>query len=206
MAKMFTLAGAALTLSFIAVPANAAEVIYNFSGTVSDVNSDLASVFSVGQSYTGSFAVDDATYVVNNFNVSFPSYSATGSGNVRVVNNGDFGNPSVDVYDSFTLAVGAAGSQVNGFSPGNFVIVYEARHAPPVNNLTDGSLPLDPASVLPFGYANLQFSGFRNVQLRNLSISAVPEPSTWAMMLLGFGAMGVSMRRRRRTHNLLQVA
>lgn len=37
-------------------------------------------------------------------------------------------------------------------------------------------------------------------------ISAVPEPSTWAMMLLGFGAMGVSVRRRRRTNNLLQAA
>lgn len=35
---------------------------------------------------------------------------------------------------------------------------------------------------------------------------AVPEPATWAMMLLGFGAMGVSLRRRRRTQNLLQVA
>ena len=29
--------------------------------------------------------------------------------------------------------------------------------------------------------------------------SAVPEPATWAMMLLGFGAMGVAMRRRRQT-------
>jgi len=28
--------------------------------------------------------------------------------------------------------------------------------------------------------------------------AAVPEPATWAMMLLGFGAIGVSMRRRRR--------
>ncbi|HEX8838885.1 MAG TPA: PEPxxWA-CTERM sorting domain-containing protein, partial [Sphingomicrobium sp.] len=26
---------------------------------------------------------------------------------------------------------------------------------------------------------------------------AVPEPATWAMMLLGFGAIGVSMRRRK---------
>ena len=28
---------------------------------------------------------------------------------------------------------------------------------------------------------------------------AVPEPATWAMMLLGFGAVGYSIRRRRRT-------
>lgn len=29
-------------------------------------------------------------------------------------------------------------------------------------------------------------------------IAAVPEPATWAMMLVGFGAIGASMRRRRR--------
>ena len=28
--------------------------------------------------------------------------------------------------------------------------------------------------------------------------AAVPEPSTWAMMLVGFGALGCAMRRRRR--------
>ena len=37
-------------------------------------------------------------------------------------------------------------------------------------------------------------------------VAAVPEPGTWAMMLLGFGAMGVSIRRRRRVSALLQVA
>ena len=30
-----------------------------------------------------------------------------------------------------------------------------------------------------------------------VTINAVPEPGTWAMMLLGFGAAGVAMRRRR---------
>ena len=30
-------------------------------------------------------------------------------------------------------------------------------------------------------------------------IAAVPEPATWGMMLLGFGVMGVSLRRRRRS-------
>ena len=30
-------------------------------------------------------------------------------------------------------------------------------------------------------------------------VTAVPEPSSWAMMLLGFGGMGLAMRRRRVT-------
>jgi hypothetical protein len=33
--------------------------------------------------------------------------------------------------------------------------------------------------------------------------SSVPEPATWAMMLLGFGAAGVAMRRGRRKAKLL---
>jgi PEP-CTERM motif len=38
--------------------------------------------------------------------------------------------------------------------------------------------------------------------------SAVPEPATWGLMLLGFGAIGVAMRRSRRRDNrvLMQVA
>ena len=35
---------------------------------------------------------------------------------------------------------------------------------------------------------------------------SVPEPSTWAMMLMGFGAAGYAMRRRRRGNGLAQVA
>ena len=35
---------------------------------------------------------------------------------------------------------------------------------------------------------------------------AVPEPATWAMMLLGFGAVGFSMRRSKRNQLALQVA
>lgn len=38
------------------------------------------------------------------------------------------------------------------------------------------------------------------------SMAAVPEPGTWAMMLLGFGAIGASMRRRRHAGAILQAA
>ena len=37
-------------------------------------------------------------------------------------------------------------------------------------------------------------------------VPGVPEPATWAMMLLGFGATGVAMRRRRKTATLAQFA
>ena len=40
-------------------------------------------------------------------------------------------------------------------------------------------------------------------QLDNITlgtpVSAVPEPNTWAMMILGFGGLGVMLRRTRRT-------
>lgn len=36
--------------------------------------------------------------------------------------------------------------------------------------------------------------------------TAVPEPATWAMMLLGFGAVGIAMRRRRSPRASRQLA
>jgi hypothetical protein len=40
--------------------------------------------------------------------------------------------------------------------------------------------------------------GSSNAQIFGTGVQAVPEPATWAMMLLGFCGIGVSMRRRRR--------
>ena len=49
---------------------------------------------------------------------------------------------------------------------------------------------------LSFTGNNPQNSGVMN---GNVTIMmAIPEPGTWALMLLGFGAMGLAMRRNRR--------
>lgn len=37
-------------------------------------------------------------------------------------------------------------------------------------------------------------------------VGGVPEPATWGMMLLGFGGIGMAMRRRRRSQGLAQIA
>ena len=47
--------------------------------------------------------------------------------------------------------------------------------------------------------SHLAFFGTRNA-------SAVPEPGTWAMMLMGFGAVGFAMRRTRVRKLLPQAA
>ena len=45
------------------------------------------------------------------------------------------------------------------------------------------------------------------VLLQNSPVRGVPEPATWAMMLLGFGGIGFAMRRgRKQNGRLLQIA
>jgi hypothetical protein len=39
-----------------------------------------------------------------------------------------------------------------------------------------------------------------------VTINAVPEPAAWAMMLIGFGAIGASMRRRKNRFAVRQFA
>lgn len=46
-------------------------------------------------------------------------------------------------------------------------------------------------------YLNIHTSQFPGGEIRG-QLAAVPEPSTWAMMLLGFGAVGAVFRRSRR--------
>jgi hypothetical protein len=50
--------------------------------------------------------------------------------------------------------------------------------------------------------------GFSNAVLYTTGgTPPVPEPATWAMMLLGFGAAGTAMRRsRRRNAQIAQLA
>ncbi len=65
------------------------------------------------------------------------------------------------------------------------------------------NLKLFPTSLLAGTY-NFSLAGNNTVVggsfTGNVTIneSAVPEPGTWGMMLLGFGAMGVTLRSRRR--------
>ena len=49
----------------------------------------------------------------------------------------------------------------------------------------------------PSGFGRAPYFGIDGVSLVQQQVGAVPEPSTWAMMLLGFGLTGFALRRNR---------
>jgi len=69
------------------------------------------------------------------------------------------------------------------------------------------SLSLNAGDIFAFDQRSVDsVSGFATTTISNFSgpMGAVPEPATWAMMLLGFAGIGVTMRRR--NPGLAQVA
>jgi hypothetical protein len=66
-------------------------------------------------------------------------------------------------------------------------------------SITSGSIALSPLFPRNPGFSHITFFDTGGGP-------AVPEPATWAMMLFGFGAAGIAMRRSRRKILLAQVA
>lgn len=102
-------------------------------------------------------------------------------GSVDTYNTLEFLDASDNILASFT------GSQI--YNPAN-------------GNQTDPNLN----PLVRFNLSGPEMSSFTTLRLRstsnafetdNFAINAVPEPATWAMMLLGFGLVGFGMRRRR---------
>ena len=104
----------------------------------------------------------------------------------------DFG--SADTYNTFTLALLGGGSQI---FTGQQLIDSGIANGNQSSSVTNGRLTF-------LANAGTTISGLRITSSQNSAevdnfgtVGAVPEPGTWAMMLLGFGAIGASMRRRR---------
>jgi hypothetical protein len=55
---------------------------------------------------------------------------------------------------------------------------------------------LEAGSAAGQAYLNIHTNAFPNGEIRGF-LTAVPEPATWGMMILGFGIAGAALRRRR---------
>lgn len=104
-------------------------------------------------------------------------------------------NPNGGIYTnvgSLGISLGSTdllGFDISGFSGAGFFSVNNNFYG---INLTTGSASL--------------IGGLGAQGITGITIAAVPEPGTWAMMLLGFGGIGVALRRRRKPAMIAQMA
>ena len=106
----------------------------------------------------------------------------------------DYG--SADTYNSFILHLSSGPDEIY---TGQQVIGIGIANGNQTANSTNGRLTFttDPGVfITSIDFTSTQAAG----EYDNLGvIAAVPEPSTWGLMLFGFGAIGMSLRRRRRS-------
>lgn len=93
-----------------------------------------------------------------------------------------------------TLA--ANGRNVSGNGAGNFSTAFNTSGQ-------FGNVWMIGAAVAGLPNFDANADGFK---LGSMEVTAVPEPSTWAMMIAGFGAIGWSARRRRSAWKGKQLA
>ena len=100
-----------------------------------------------------------------------------------------------------------SGLAADGVTPEEFAFNFlldgtgSARYA---FDAIDGEVITNLAYTINGGSAD----GLRQVRIASSvnGVPPVPEPATWAMMLMGFGAAGYVMRRRRQRDGLSQIA
>ena len=136
------------------------------------------------------------------------AFSGAGSGTMALDYDGSF-------YELDTLSLTLGTATFNESNSGLFPYVgtYYAfggnlNGVGSVASNTDDFLFLfDPSLTSQTGaFFNAYNAGNQDRLPGSLSITqaaAVPEPASWAMMLLGFGAIGFAMRRSRRRPNAL---
>jgi len=111
---------------------------------------------------------------------------------------------SVDSYNTLDFCQDAACATILKTFVGNDIFnpANGNRTDPNTNPLV--TFLLTGSDVTNFNYLRLN-STQNAFEIDNLRINPVPEPATWAMMLVGFAGIGMSLRRRRHTA-LAQIA
>jgi hypothetical protein len=178
--KRLGLVGAAAIATMAGTPASAAQYLFNFSGTgfFGGTLTGNGTITTNDQSFVNQlngYTAQTITGITGTFNGS----QITGLANVTGSNNLFYLTGPF-----FVDGNGLGFSTASGVSA-NLFVTNDTSYR--VNTMGAGLL-----------------TGLVTASATQVT-AAVPEPATWAMMLLGFGAIGVSVRRKRRV-TMLQAA
>lgn len=185
MKRMFRVAAALALLA--PQMASAAAIVTNqwYTFTFGGVGSALASGAA-------------ATLGVNPASISAPdgpwTFTLTGDGSLSVV-DGFLSGDQFSISD-FGAGIGTTSTPVGGGDCSNDITACLAN-----SSISQGSFALSAGAHSISGTTLLSPFGGGAAFFR-VNESAVPEPSTWMLMLLGFGMIGFGMRSARRRQNL----
>lgn len=192
-----------------AVPAQAAVVVTFQNGasvlpagtTLFEDYNALATGSSIG---TNAFVYNTDVQNIN----ARPAFGSTGNyaavrgdptGNYNVAFSTalsifSFALGSLDTYNELTLIMSSGPNIVyNGAQINQGVLANGDQ----INGLTNGRVTYSVIGGGPFIVgATFRSIGQNSFEFDDLAVAAIPEPSTWMMMLLGFAAVGFGMRRR----------
>jgi hypothetical protein len=192
--RWFSATAFVATTMLLSSSASAAIISYDFSGTVSQA-SNLGAVaepvsngfFQAGQAFSGTVIWDtdgpgfgdefSSEFELMGFNINIGGMDFSSRFFPRLVGRQADG----------TLSFVSGGADQGGgasltFNLGTYAIGY-----PTLAQLN--------GKVAEFSYRD--FQPFGGTVSGVTSVAAVPEPATWAMMIIGIAAGGVTMRRRR---------
>nr|WP_314445732.1 PEPxxWA-CTERM sorting domain-containing protein [uncultured Sphingomonas sp.] len=198
------LAAAAFAALSIAAPSQAATLVINSDGKLTgatgvQVGSDLYNVSFTTGTCAGNFSGCDSSsdFTFKTSDDAFAAVSALASQVFAGIYDTNGGltcssriSPFCDVIVPYQVFV--SGSVFEAFR-NNDVEFDDFLYS-------GNSFPVDQALGVNGRFAVFSFTGPASVT------APVPEPSTWAMMMVGFGAIGASMRRRRRVSSIAQMA
>jgi hypothetical protein len=185
-------------------------------------NGGTSSIGTTGTNYGVSFGDNALLICLNTPSTSCSNTSRGGVGDPNSQLGGLFFLAGNQTYLNFASGfdTGFSFNYASNNTPGS-VNVYDGLNGTG-NILATVSLPVNApgcpslGSFCPFGPAGVLFSGTaksigfggvaNQIVFDDITFgsdipgpaSGVPEPATWATMLLGFGAVGVAMRRQRR--------
>jgi PEP-CTERM motif len=184
------IACSAAALATAASPANA--TVYNVNRTID------------GGSVVGTVTTDGATGTIDPSDFTAWNLVLTGPGSTMTISSNDAAHA---VYGS-GVDITASATQISfnfSASDGGFLVFQQVMNSGQtywcVNS--DSGTCKDNESVVPQGFmdTSAQFADREGTQVIATAAGAVPEPATWALMLLGFAGLGYAGFRQNRTRS-----
>jgi len=178
-----TSAQAAVTYSQSALGSTpAAGTTITFDTATPEGFSVKGGVIQSGDNEFGKTVTGSSNYLTTNL--------ASGTGSASIFSKVGFNTISfdwgtIDTYNTFGL-LDAAGNAFYTMT-GQQIVPHDSVNGSRISLTSDQSI-----------YGLRLFSNSPAFEVDNVTFSAtaVPEPGTWGMMVIGFGAMGLAMRRR----------